>query len=756
MKTIQPFIDLGWHTVPLKGQLIRLDDGSKSTPIYEKDWKAKYQGTFNENASAIGLAITGAVSGIIAIDCDSQIVYDLFRSQDPDYEWIFPSRHKPEGGGTIIYKYQEGIDTFTIHNKTIQLDLFSDHGAIYLPTEANTTKEKFPFDKFEDFPPIKEMPETIVILLLSFQQQYMLGRGKTEDYNVLFKVCANYLAPQLEIFTNDKEFSPSLFRMITPKSFRSLPQYVQHGYLHPDKVPEGRGSEYLTKISAIFGADPSISKELYSKAILDVNAMWAKPMPHSRLVATIMEPMLSGNSNINGEPIWRYDEHWKKRGVTFSTKINESVEVFFDDIRAMYYLVNYTRLTIKSFTRENDLFSFVSTIGVNVLSNKMLKQMMPIVRTTIEPALPFGFYNEDKYTRRFNLFKQTPALAILNNPETYKDYYTTPETILNYFETLIPDAYIRNYLLRFLKRKFTSFKYSPVVLYLLGAHGSGKDTFVNILGAMIGDQYIAKPSAKEFLEHFNGWLVDKYFVQLDEYGNQLSRTADKNEALGKIKAYSGKDNIQIRQMRTDGFNMKHSVTFILTANTNPLLLEEGDRRIVIIDTPNILATADWVEEYGGIAKVIDGIFSEIQDFCYYLATEVDLLSWDEYVTPPKTQLKDELIASVLPAAQRIAYYLKNNLIHKLEELTEEYDKPEVLKYASQGRIFEDDLFELYFEMTDGRGTKRGLNKGMAQNNFEKVPTTKNDRKSYYYYINCLMSYSKDSVFKDYSKEKENK
>ncbi len=752
MKTIQPFIDLGWHTVPLQGQLVRLDDGSKSTPIYERDWKAKYLGIFNENPSKIGMVLTGAVSGIIAIDCDCQVIYDLFTSLDPDYEWVFPSRHKPEGGGTVIYKYKEGIDTFSIHNKTIKLDLFSDHGAIYLPTESNKTKEVFPYNTFEEFPAIKEMPETIMVLLLSFQHQYTLGKGKSEDYNVAFKVCSNYLAPQLQLFTENEEFSPSLFRMITPKAFRSLPQYVQHGYLHPEKVPEGRGSEYLMKVSAILGADPSVNADLYNKVLLEINAMWPQPMPHARLLATIMEPMTSGNSNVNGEPIWRYDEYWKKRGVTFSSKINESIEVFFDDVRAIYYLVNYTRLTIKSFLRDTDLFSFIETIGVNIPGKKNLKQSMPIIRTIIEPALPFGFYNEDDYTRRFNLFKQSTALAILNTPETYEQYYTKPEIILKYFETLVPDHKIRHYLLKFIKRKFTSFKYSPVVLYFLGAHGSGKDTFINIMSAILGEQYIAKPSAREFLEHFNGWIVDKYFVQLDEYGNQLSRTADKNEALGKIKAYSGKDNIQIRQMRTDGFNLHHSITLVLTANTNPLLLEEGDRRVVLIDTPNSLASADWVAEYGGISKVIDRIFNEIQDFCYYLATEIDDLSWDEYVTPPKTKLKDELIASVMPAGQRIAYYLKNNLIAKLEELTKEYDKPEVFKYATDGRIFEDDLFELYFDMTDGQGTKRGLVKAMTQSGFEKVPTTRDDRKSYYYHIPNLVSYSNDHFFKDHSKE----
>jgi len=53
-------------------------------------------------------------------------------------------------------------------------------------------------------------------------------------------------------------------------------------------------------------------------------------------------------------------------------------------------------------------------------------------------------------------------------------------------------------------------------------------------------------------------------------------------------------------------------------------------------------------------------------------------------------------------------------------------------------------------MTDGRGTKSGLNKYMKQNDFEKIPTTRDSRKSYYYHINTLVSYSSNSLFKDYS------
>ena len=392
---------------------------------------------------------------------------------------------------------------------------------------------------------------------------------------------------------------------------------------------------------------------------------------------------------------------------------------------------------IKQFYKEGALFEYIEPVAVALPPRKELKGMCPVVRTKLEPTLPFGFFSEDDYNRQFNMFKQTPALAILNEPKEYKELYNRPNTILAFLETFVPDPLMRNYLLGFIKRKLTSFKYSPVVMYFLGTHGSGKDTFINILASILGDAYVARPTAKEFIEQFNGWMTDKYFAQLDEYGNQLHTLADKEVALGKIKAYSGKPQVQIRQMRTDGFNYEHMMTIIMSANSNPLMIEDNDRRLALFETPNVLKNADWVLTAGGMTAVIDKIQYEINDFCYYLATEVDAVSWDDYMSPPETTAKNDIIATSMPAAQRLAFYFKNSMFKQLEDLVEEAETPAVLSASAEGKIYEDDLFELYTYMTEGRGSKRGLSKVMREHDFEKHPTTRGGVKAYFYLIKAL-------------------
>lgn len=739
MQTIQPFIDIGWHTVPLTGKLERLEDGSKTNPYFEKAWKDTYQKEFNENAAYIGGVITGSVSDIIAIDCDDQVTYDMFCALDPANKFHFVSKGKPKGGGTIIYKYpmQDIIPSFSINTAAMHLDFYSDEGFVYLPTDENETKESWAhINTMEEIPDIFVIPPTVQLLLYSLHVQYTLEKEKiivVKDPSVAIQKY-NYLAPQIELYLGKDKFMPSLFRIITPKDFRSLDQYIKFGYLQPDQVPEGRGSEYLSKLSAIFGADPSVGQDLYLKVMFKINSLFGSPMPRKRLISTITDPMVEGRASIAGETIWIHDEHWSEKGLTFTNKLGESLEVFFDDVRTIYYMVNYTRDTIQQFFKDTEAFSYIETVGTAPPSRKELKPMMPLVRTDTKPMLPFGFFSTDEYTRHFNLFKQTPALAILNSPEEYSRMYTRPDTIINFFESLIPNELMRDYVLGFIKRKLTRFSYSPVVLYFLGVPGSGKDTFISILANILGDAYIAKPTSKEFLEHFNGWMIDKYFIQLDEYGNQLAKVTDKQEALGKLKAYSGKDTIQIRQMRTDGFLYAHSATFVMTANNNPLMVEEGDRRIALIETPNKLENEKWVKEAGGITSVITKIDQEINDFCYYLATEVTMITADAYVSPLETDTKRTLIASKLPAAQRLAYIFNNGMFDMLDDLADEHGCREVFNNAVDGRILEADLFNLYLGMTEDKGIKRGLSKALIDQGIVKKPTTINKEKAYYYLV----------------------
>lgn len=740
IKDIKPFIDLGWYTVPIRGELKRLANGKKSLPMFNKEWRETAAKTFNKEITALGGALTGQASGIIAIDCDNTITYNMFKALDPGYKFHFVSKDKkdldgmPQEAAIIVYKYSDIVpDNFIIKNNVIELDFYSNGGFIYLPTSANHTKE--PFELCE----LKEAPSEVLALLKTLKPVKLTKAEETlQDKN-----WQNHLAPQIANFVRVKKAIPSLFRVLTPKDFRDMDEYQTKGYITPEEVPAGRGSEYLSKISAILGADASVDPDLYTDCIELLNNMFSEPMPKTRLSSTIIEPMVEERSSINGEPIWRYDESWQEGKLQLVSKRNEIIDTFYDPMRLTYHAADLINGRVKTFNRDTEFTSFIETVAIDAPSKRDIKQQVPLVNVVSTPAKPFGFFFE-RDNNAFNTFHPSRALSIFKEPKLYADKYKKPTTILSFLETLVPDNYMRNYLLQFLRRKLDTFDYSPVVLYFLGVPGAGKDTLVSLIERIMNSESIARPTVKEFLEMYNGWVLDKYFVQLDEYGNQLTRFDDRENAMGKIKAYTGKSQVQIRQMRTDGFNYNHSITFIMTANRNPLFIEGDDRRMALFDCPNKLANEVWVQQLGGVSHVIEQIEKETLDFAYYLSTQVSSLTSDQYQNPPDTADKKKLIASKFGAAQRIAFLLANQMFIDLEELAQQHDVPAVFKRTGDGRIQEEDLFDLYYEMTDGKGTKRGLSVAMKE--FTKVPTTTKGQKAYYYEIPHLAKYNATQPF----------
>lgn len=737
IKTIEPFIELNWHTVPLKGKLERLANGKKTTPFFEDNWLAKYTKDRNTQVTDIGGAITGKVSDIIAIDCDNTITFEIIKKLDPTNRFIFMSKEKRDGlgnllvAGTFVYKYVEELcDSYKLHDNTMSFDFLSNNRFMYLPTEANRTKEAFDLDDAH----LAEPPPQIIALLKSLKPVQITKDDKALEH----KTWRSHLAPQADRFTKTKKVTAEFFRVITPYDFRNLDSYIEKGFLHPDDVPDGRGSEYMSKISAILGADESIDDDLYINTMMTINECFSTPLPKVRLSSTIIEPMVEERASIDGVPIWKYNENWQDDTLSIVTKRNNLIDAFFDPDRLQYYIADSVSESVKRFSRDAEFFSYIETVAVEPPNKKETKQRLPLVNVVSSPAYYFGFFTDKGNEQAFNTFSPTPALRIFKDPKLHASKYSRPDTILNYLESLIPDNYMRNYLLKFLRRKLDKFEYSPTIIYLLGVSGAGKDTLVAVIQQLIGSDAVARPTVREFLEMYNGWILDKYFIQLDEYGNQLSRFDEKESALGKIKAYTGKQEVQIRAMRTDGFNYTHSATFIMTANQNPLFLDNDDRRVALFNCPNKLANELWVQEAGGISEVIERIDREILDFAYYLATEIDSLSKDDYMQPPETADKKLLIASKFSAGQKIAFLLGAKMFVEVEKLGREFDVPKIFDGAPEGRMYEEELFDLYYEMTDGKGTKRGLTSAMKE--FDKVPTTRDGQKSYYYNIPSLRGF----------------
>lgn len=730
---IDLFIKAGWHTVPMKGKLERLENGKKTLPHMEEEWRKKYTANFNEERVRLAGAISGAKSGFIAIDCDNDVTYTIFKALDPDYSFHFVSKGKPAGGGTIIYRYTPDVGGFKLSNGTLALDFYSDEGFIYLPTEDNYTKESW--EGTVELPVLNDAPPAVLAMLSTLKSKS--AASGVVNTPAIRHTISNRLAPMLETFVKVKKYDAQLFKIITPYSFRDLPTYITKGHLHPEDIPAGRGSEYLSKVSAILGADISVSVELYTNTMMLINSFWSDPMEKTQLLKTIINPMIEERSTVDGKTIWQYDPHWEKMGFIATTLNGNYIESFYDDVKGLYYLVNYTVPYVRTYSDKRPLITTLKTLLGRPVTETTYDTSKQLIRTSLNPSLEFGHIEGGD---QFNLFRQTQELHILNNPAPYKSQYQRPNTIIKYFESLIPDDFVRSYVLSFIKTKLTTFKYSPVMLYMIGKPGSGKDTMVGILRTILGQDYVAKPDTKVFLEQYNGWMIDKYIIQLDEYGNKLNRMSDKQEVLGKLKAYTGSAELQIRAMRSDGYNYLHCTTFIVTANSNPLPIETDDRRVCFIKTPNKLEREDWVIEQGGITVVQAAIKAEIMDFCYYLGTEIKTLRADDYVIAPYTSDKDNLIVDCMPAAEKIAYYIQNSKFEALAEWAVEYNIVDFTAGWDKGRLEDEKLQDLYSAVTEGQGLAHTVIRKLKELGLSRSHTTRMGSNSFYYQIPELHKY----------------
>jgi hypothetical protein len=233
------------------------------------------------------------------------------------------------------------------------------------------------------------MPEAVRVLLRQLKNKPTpTTEADQARTNIL---TANCLAPLVQQFANSKQFMPGLFKILTPKAFRQEPQYLAQGYLHPADVHDGRGSEYMSKVSAILGADVSIDESLYASTMHLINSLWRHPMDEERLDKTIVDPMLEGRASIDGTPIWNYDENWKEHRLILHTKRQSAIELGFDDRQNLYYCVDAANEHIKMFERPSDLHTYIVSLSYNAPTTKEIQHGITLVNAEHNPRHDFGF-----------------------------------------------------------------------------------------------------------------------------------------------------------------------------------------------------------------------------------------------------------------------------------------------------------------------------------------------------------------------------
>ena len=176
-----------------------------------------------------------------------------------------------------------------------------------------------------------------------------------------------------------------------------------------------------------------------------------------------------------------------------------------------------------------------------------------------------------------------------------------------------------------------------------GLQGVGKNLFFEAYGAIFEQFHIVVGQA-ELDDKFNDWASAKLFIIADEVVARQELFHIKN----KIKALITSDTIRINPKNVSAHVERNHANIVFFSNeTQPLVIEPGDRRFAVIWCPTVMSDvvyADIAEERdnGGIAALHDFLLN------------LDLADFHENSKPPMTQAKQDLIDINLGSVERFA------------------------------------------------------------------------------------------------------
>jgi len=730
MKTVKPFVDLGFYVVPLAGEIRRTKEGKKTGYKFVGAWKElylenPYEVETDKEAAKIGAMICGKRSGAVSIDCDDQETYEIFKELDPSYDFVFVSAGKKTGGASIIYRMPadwQSLSDFRIHNDSFQLDFISNDNLQFLPTDANRTKVTWTAETLKELPKLREPPKSIINLITNFSE---LHRKTTSAYNEEGRITQGtveshyrFLAPFIQSFIKTDKFSNELFRILTPKKggFRELPQYVDTATLHPDNIPEGMGNAYLSSVAGVLVNDESVSPALFKEFMHKINNMWSRPKPAEEIEALVKYEL--------GRDKWKYNKDWKEKINVVLTEYGTMITVFYDPLTRIYYALD-DKLGMSTFDNIDALPRHLNSVvlGDRRYKTSEIYSYLDQKKTVFTPLESFGELPPEQGSplKRHNMFCRPKTYDILLNPEKFRLEYQkrVPETTIAFFEHLIPDIVTRDYVLRFVLTKLKTLWFSEVILYFLGMTGAGKNLFVDWLAKFTENtaeltknddfRMVIEVDLENFLSKYNLWIINALFANLDEYGEKTRSSQEDKQVLAQLKSYTGKEIIQLRSMHRNPTSAYHRCTFILTANENKLSPDLEDRRLVLIETPEKLADAEFVKNFASKSDAIQQLFAEQDAWAYYWATTYKQLSMDEYRTPPQSEFKRRLILKHLPPSKYIAALIKNNDVENLVNLFDSNGLlQELLEEGKFGVISKSLLINVFDVMTDGTGARKAM------------------------------------------------
>jgi putative DNA primase/helicase len=174
-----------------------------------------------------------------------------------------------------------------------------------------------------------------------------------------------------------------------------------------------------------------------------------------------------------------------------------------------------------------------------------------------------------------------------------------------------------------------------------GPQGTGKNLFFDAVRKVYG-KYGVMVGQNELEDKFNDWLSAKLLV----IGNEVVTRQELYHNKNRLKWIITEDEIPIRAIQQSvRWEENHANVVFLSNEHQPMALEEGDRRYLVVYTP--VGRDD--DLYARVARFLeDGGHAKLMHFLQHY----DIGDFGEHTKPLMTEAKEDLIELGLKPAER--------------------------------------------------------------------------------------------------------
>lgn len=397
-----------------------------------------------------------------------------------------------------------------------------------------------------------------------------------------------------------------------------------------------------------------------------------------------------------------------KNGIYYKDAHGDYWHVFKDINTNDYCFYSHSQQSIKSRSR-NQLTTVhdineVSESTYPRMTAKLLSERVESLHIVNTPHKPQGA--KGKY---FNTFRMSEGLKVMRTGQLVGKPLQAPQATMDFYSYLFQDVVSRDYFLDFFRIKLSTFKPSNVIFNFSCIQGGGKGLLIKHLNAILT---VSKPSYGSFKSDFNSWLENAYLVNLNEYGKRMHTHTQKEDFYEKLKEFSEQGDILINVKNKKEQPIHNLATFIITTNTDPIIIENDDRRMVYADLTRENIEDSWVaKKYGGADKLMAQMLKEVPDFCYALLNQklsLTPITDKEYRKPPVNALKKARIREDTTTLQKIVNAFENKTYNRLIEIADEKGVRDFTKGWSDNKLLRGKLVEILDKGTTPNALTKAL------------------------------------------------